>query len=145
MTFNREARERFVDFAASAGARWTGNFRDFNAAIIRMGTLAREAASRSTLSKRKSRGCTARGAAEGEGVESLVARLLGPERADELDRFDRVQLEDVLRVRACQTLSEAGRLLFSVSRDAKRSSNDADRLPPISRAGSAWGNGWCAR
>ena len=65
VTFNREARDRFLDFAASAGARWTGNFRDFNAADRPHGDTRRTAgASRSTSSKRKSRGCTARGAAE---------------------------------------------------------------------------------
>ncbi len=60
---------------------------------------------------------------------SLVARALGLERSARLDRFDRVQLEDVLQAcRDARTLSDAGRLLFSVSRTAKRSSNDADRL-----------------
>jgi len=51
-----------------------------------------------------------------------------------------VQLEDVLRVcSACQTLSEAGRLLFSVSRAAKRTSNDADRLRKyLARFGLEW-------
>jgi transcriptional regulatory protein RtcR len=46
-----------------------------------------------------------------------------------LDRFDRVQLEDVLSV--CQgaaTLSAAGRILFSQSRERRAITNDADRL-----------------
>src|SRR5262249_48861902 len=40
VTFNKEARERFVQFATSAEGKWSGNFRDLNAAVIRMATLA---------------------------------------------------------------------------------------------------------
>src|SRR5262249_20564524 len=40
MTFNKETRERFLKFATSPEARWTGNFRDFNAAVRRMATLS---------------------------------------------------------------------------------------------------------
>jgi transcriptional regulatory protein RtcR len=58
-----------------------------------------------------------------------VARVLGPERAAHLDRFDRVQLADVLSVcRASRSLSAAGRELFASSRAEKQSVNDADRL-----------------
>ena len=45
------------------------------------------------------------------------------------DRFERVQLEDVLMVcRAAPTLSAAGRTLFDRSRQRKSITNDADRL-----------------
>ncbi len=40
IAFNKEARERFLSFATSPRARWLGNFRDLNAAITRMATLA---------------------------------------------------------------------------------------------------------
>ena len=57
-----------------------------------------------------------------------LPQLLG-ERVNELDLFDRVQLAEVVRTcRACTSLSEAGRVLFSASRARKTSSNDADRL-----------------
>jgi transcriptional regulatory protein RtcR len=59
----------------------------------------------------------------------LVPRQLGKARAAALDRFDEVQLEEVLRVcRAASSLSEAGRTLFAASRASKGSVNDADRL-----------------
>lgn len=46
-----------------------------------------------------------------------------------LDRFDVVQLEEVLRVcRRSPSLSEAGRTLFAESRKGRTSTNDADRL-----------------
>ncbi len=61
--------------------------------------------------------------------EALIVADLGPERAAELDRVDRVQLADVLAVcRASRTLSEAGRVLFAASRARRSSTNDADRL-----------------
>jgi transcriptional regulatory protein RtcR len=61
--------------------------------------------------------------------DEIIERYLGSERAHELDRFDRVQLAEVLRV--CENsrmLSEAGRTLFEVSRKQRARVNDADRL-----------------
>lgn len=47
----------------------------------------------------------------------------------EIDLFDRQQLETVIAVcRRSQTLSDAGRTLFAVSRQQKKQPNDADRL-----------------
>lgn len=52
----------------------------------------------------------------------------------------RVQLEEVLRVcRSARSLSDAGRMLFAVSRTRKASSNDADRLRKyLARYGLTW-------
>jgi transcriptional regulatory protein RtcR len=59
----------------------------------------------------------------------LVISALGPDRAARLDRFDRVQLEDVLAVcKSARSLSAAGRELFAASRAERSSVNDADRL-----------------
>ena len=61
--------------------------------------------------------------------QAHTARALGSERAARLDRFDRVQLEDVLAVcSSARSLSEAGRELFANSRAERTSVNDADRL-----------------
>ncbi len=68
---------------------------------------------------------------DGAGVqgEQLLQDLLGEERYQALDRFDRVQLADVVLVcRRSANLSEAGRRLFAASRARKKSANDADRL-----------------
>lgn len=47
----------------------------------------------------------------------------------QLDRFDQVQLAEVLLVcRHSKSLSDAGRKLFNVSRQQKKKQNDADRL-----------------
>lgn len=72
-------------------------------------------------------------------VEDLVETLLRPE-AQELDRFDRTQLADLLQVcRESRSLSEAGRHLFSESRKRWQSTNDADRLRKyLARFGLSW-------
>jgi transcriptional regulatory protein RtcR len=55
--------------------------------------------------------------------------LLGDAAYAELDRFDAVQLSDVVAVcRQALSLSEAGRVLFAASRQRRASVNDADRL-----------------
>jgi len=40
VTFNKEARERFVQFALSSTSSWARNFRDLNGAVVRMAPLA---------------------------------------------------------------------------------------------------------
>jgi transcriptional regulatory protein RtcR len=60
VTFNREARERFLAFATSADAAWPGNFRDLGASITRMATLSQHG--RITLAGRRGHGERRRGA-----------------------------------------------------------------------------------
>jgi transcriptional regulatory protein RtcR len=137
--FHREARERFLAFATGRDAVWAGNFRDFNAAVRRMATLA--TGGRITLELVEEEIGRLREAwrREGEGGATLVDEVLG-ERDGKLDAFDRVQLEEVLRVcRASRSLSEAGRALFAVTRALKSSTNDADRLRKyLARFGLSW-------
>lgn len=126
VTFNREARERYLRYATSAEAAWSGNFRDLGASVMRMATLA-NAGRIQTAQVEEEIERLRRLWHSGRPASPLQA-LLG-ERWDELDRFDRVQLEDV--VRACaraKSLSQAGRELFAVSRSQRASTNDADRL-----------------
>jgi len=129
VTFNREARDAFVEFAVSGRAVWRANFRDLNAAVTRMATLARGGRITTTEVRdevaRLESAWSESGRVEGTG---RVRRLLG-ESAQELDRFDHVQLEDVLAVCArASSLSAAGRVLFARSRERKSTTNDADRL-----------------
>ena len=58
-----------------------------------------------------------------------------------LDRFDRVQLEDVLQVcRSAAACRRPGALLFDRSRERKKSANDADRLRKyLARFDLDWG------
>ncbi|MEQ1749555.1 MAG: RNA repair transcriptional activator RtcR [Prosthecobacter sp.] len=119
---NKEAREAFLKFAKGPEAKWSANFRDLNAAVTRMATLA------------------PKGRITVECVESEITRLREgwrePGQNNELensfydiDPFDRVQLEFVIKTcRESKTLSDAGRKLFAVSRAKRSVMNDADRL-----------------
>ena len=134
LTLSREARERYLTFARSAAARWSGNFRDFGASLRRMATLC--AGGRISVAEvddevERLRGqWQAESHPEQESVsDGLLERLFDRTRLAAIDRFDRVQLEEVVGVcRTSRSLSEAGRALFAASRAARASTNDADRV-----------------
>jgi transcriptional regulatory protein RtcR len=146
VTFNREGRERFLGFASGPQASWRGNFRDFGAAVLRMATLASEGRiGREQVDDEIAR-LRLNWARGEEGRPDLVGEVLGA-AAEDLDRFDRVQLADVLAVcRASPSLSAAGRTLFAQSRAKKQSANDADRLRKyLARFGLSWDETQLAR
>ena len=129
VSMNDQARARFLGFATAPGAAWRGNFRDFNAALTRMATLA--VGGRITVADVEEEIDRLRESWRGddEGGPSAAREALGEEAYVALDRFDRVQLEDVLRVcRTARSVSDAGRVLFDQSRQRRTSVNDADRL-----------------
>ncbi len=133
ITFNREARTRFLSFATSGEAVWKANFRDLSGAVTRMGTLAR--GGRITVGvveeeiARLKRAWAFPGRERREEGAVPLEDILGTERLENIDPFDRPQLAYVIRVcREAGSLSEAGRRLFAVSRRHKRQVNDADRL-----------------
>jgi transcriptional regulatory protein RtcR len=130
ISFNKEARKKFLDFALSTEATWPGNFRDLNGAIRRMVTLAEGGRINELIVNE-----------EIERVRELwnpdptpeiatnLVELLDQSIFENLDRFERVQLEDVISVcKTSRSLSDAGRILFSNSRKQKTNANDADRL-----------------
>jgi len=128
-TFNREARNRFLKFATSSDATWPANFRDLNAAVTRMATLA--SGGRITVREVDEEIARLTTAWRAGSVESspLIDDFASSGMVATLDRFDRIQLEEVLRVcTKSASLSEAGRALFAQSRKRKNSTNDADRL-----------------
>jgi len=151
VTMNRAAKEAFLAFATSPRALWSGNFRDLNACVTRMATLAKggritkedvaEEVERLLLAWESGRRAATRGDGEGRGsAGEIVVETLGEERAAKLDRFDRAQLEEVLLAcRGAKSLSEAGRTLFSESRKERTTVNDADRLRKyLGRFGLDW-------
>ncbi|MCP5520418.1 MAG: sigma 54-interacting transcriptional regulator [Verrucomicrobiales bacterium] len=143
VTMSREVRERFLKFAAAPTSAWRANFRDLNATITRMATLSPGGRiSRETLDEElehleRQWAAAPRGA---PGEPDLLAEVIGAERLNGIDLFDRLQLGAVIRV--CQdspSLSEAGRRLFAVSRARKSRVNDADRLRKyLARFGLSW-------
>jgi transcriptional regulatory protein RtcR len=129
---NREARNCYMQFATSPEALWTGNFRDLLASVTRMGTLAdsgniTEAIVRGEIRRLQGLWQRLGRPAHGAGIE--LADFMGTEAAAGRDSFDAVQLAHVIAVcRQSKSLSDAGRRLFSVSRESKAKPNDADRL-----------------
>jgi transcriptional regulatory protein RtcR len=143
VTFSKEARKLFVDFAESKAAVWAGNFRDFSAAVERMATLAEGGRVSVPLVREEIERLRASWQTPSSaGSDDIVRRYLSSEAAAELDRFDRVQLAEVLRVcSTAKSLSDAGRVLFSESRKRKSSVNDADRVRKyLTRFGIGWGD-----
>jgi transcriptional regulatory protein RtcR len=101
-----------------------------NAVITRLGTLA--PAGRITVDQVRAEIAHLRSRwtdAPASTSQNLVDQVIASAVTTSLDRFERVQLEDVLMVcRAASTLSSAGRTLFDRSRERKSVPNDADRL-----------------
>ena len=132
---NREARARYLAFAMSAEARWSRSFRDLSASVTRMATMARpgrvsvDAVNEEIARLRRTWARTGAAPRAHHVAQGVLDELLGQGWTERIDRFDRAQLEEV--VRACleaRSLSEAGRALFAHSRAQKTSTNDADRL-----------------
>ena len=131
VTFNREARERYLAFATGPQGVWSANFRDLSASVTRMATLAARGRITSDDVNHEIQRLKVlwRNSGDDDAADTLIIDILGQEAADGLDLFERVQLATVLRVcREHATASAAGRALFAQSRLEKKSSNDADRL-----------------
>ena len=107
---------------------WRGNFRELNAMLTRLATLAPDGRIDLATVKTELERQRRTDAAPVDGEHDLEC-LLGEDYKERYDLFDIMQLADVLKVcRECATLSEAGRKLFAVSRQSKSNPNDADRL-----------------
>lgn len=125
MRFNLEARRRFLAFASSRETAWLGNFRELSASITRMATLADSGRiDEAQVDDEIDRLRYAWGLAQSTAVSADL-----PGDGESMDLFDRLQLKAVIDVcRQADSLSDAGRQLFGVSRQAKAQPNDADRL-----------------
>jgi transcriptional regulatory protein RtcR len=130
VTFNKEARQSYLRFAMSAEAVWSANFRDLGASVTRMATLAPAGRiNEEIVAEEIGRLRRAWMRTPGDPDADLLENLIGAEKLQHIDLFDRAQLAAVVRVcREARSLSAAGRTLFAASRAAKTSTNDADRL-----------------
>ncbi len=129
--FNSEAKARYLQFAKSAAAIWSGNFRDLSASVTRMATLADggriSAGVVDSEIQRLQWLWQPAGDVNSTGID--LGAVLPADSVERMDLFDRMQLEAVLQVcKSSQTLSEAGRRLFDKSRTERSVVNDADRL-----------------
>ncbi len=140
VTFNKEARAAYLHFARAPQALWSANFRDLNASVTRMATLAPGGRiTKDVVAAELERLAATWGHASKAGVD-LLDGLLTAAELEAIDEFDRLQLAAVVRVcRASQSLSDAGRQLFQASRKKKKKPNDADRLRKfLLRFGLRW-------
>lgn len=129
--FNAEAKTQYLQFAKSKDALWSGNFRDLMASVTRMATLADGGRISLGLVNAEIQRLQWlwQPASEAPGSAIQLDGLMPEATAQQLDLFDRMQLEAVIRVcRESSTLSEAGRRLFNASRTQRTVVNDADRL-----------------
>ena len=140
VTFNKEARDRFLKFANSPNALWSGNFRDLAASITRMATFSPEGRIGREIVDLETRKLDQLWHGGKEEANDGLHDLLNDEALHELDPFDRVQLAEVIKVcRNSKSMSEAGRTLFSSSRQRRKSANDADRLKKyLARFSLSW-------
>ena len=130
--FNQQSRNAYLKFATSPQALWQGNFRELNSSIIRMATLAPQANITIEQVEQEIKRLNQNWISTQNSYDDLIPV--------EIDEFDRYQLEKVLEI--CQksnSLSEAGRQLFAISRTKKQRSNDADRLKKyLAKFGLSW-------
>lgn len=140
--FTTEARADYLQFANSAEASWTGNFRDLSASLTRLSTLAdngRIGAGLVAAEIERLRWQWQPEIRQAGSTEVSLHDLLG-KAADSLDCFDQLQLRAVIAVcRKHNSLSDAGRELFNVSRSQRSVINDADRLRKyLMKFGLSW-------
>ena len=131
VTMSKEATQSYLAFARSAEASWAGNFRDFGASIRRMATLCEggRISVREVADELAQLRMQWQGAPQGSTILDPLQGLLSDAALSSLDLFDRVALQEVVRVcRLGKSLSAAGRTLFAASRATRTSTNDADRL-----------------
>jgi len=131
--FNKEARERYMQFATSTEAQWVGNFRDLSASVLRMATLVESGRITDNIvqdeTKRLKRLWHHYSNQTVDPYEVDLETVMDREAVEQLDLFDAIQLKTVIGIcHQSKSLSDAGRKLFAVSRSAKERPNDADRL-----------------
>lgn len=139
--FNKEAQQRFLKFAQSQEALWTGNFRDLSSAITRMCTLADS--SRITIDDVNAeieRLSQTWQSSEVSTSNDILLNYFDLEQIAALDSFDAHQLAFVLqRCQRHNSMASAGRELFNVSRTSKIQVNDSSRLQKyLAKFGLKW-------
>ncbi|MEL6688083.1 MAG: RNA repair transcriptional activator RtcR [Pseudomonadota bacterium] len=141
MTMNKEARQAYLKYARSSQAKWSANFRDLAASVTRLCTFSSgsriqlDTVEREIVRLRKGWRLKADNA-----TEDVLLSVISQTDISRIDPFDRPTLANVISVcRASNNMSEAGRRLFSVSREKRKTQNDADRIKKyLARFDLAW-------
>lgn len=142
LRFHSDALARYLTFAQSKEADWQGNFRDLTASVTRMATLAN--ADRIGLDEVEEEIQHLRKIWHVEtssvNIKYHLEEILSTEQLAQIDEFDRIQLEGVIEIcRRSKSMADAGRRLFSVSREQRQSTNDSDRVKKyLAKFGLSW-------
>ncbi len=135
VSFNKAARTLYLNFAKSPEALWSANFRDLNSSVTRMATLSEggrisENEVKEEIIRLKQQWLGQVRIAE--EPEQTAIDILGANRAKELDNLEKYTLVGVQSIcRQSNSMAEAGRKLFNVSRLEKKSKNDSHRLKQL--------------
>jgi len=135
VSFNKAARENYMKFAISSQALWKANFRDLNSSVTRMATLSEGGRISEDIVKEEiSRliECWQSGTNDDSNPKSSLIDLVGERGLQELDLFDQYSLMGIAEVcKTSNSMADAGRKLFNVSRLQKKSTNDSHRLKQV--------------
>ena len=124
--FATGAQQRFIKFALNA--KWSGNFRELHSCITRLGTLAENGKISIELVNSEIALLNTRWSKQQEDYPYLN-RFLSKQKIDNIDLFDRCQLDFVLKIcLESKNLAKAGAKLYQQSRSKRKSINDSDRL-----------------
>jgi transcriptional regulatory protein RtcR len=131
ISFNKQARERFLEYALHPNTQWEGNFRDLNAMVTRMATLADGGRITVDLVEEEIQRVSPQVPCCVAPLDddALLQKHLGSNYAEQYDVFDLVQLAHVIRIcKVSNSMADAARKLYAVSIRAKASANHTDRL-----------------
>jgi transcriptional regulatory protein RtcR len=130
VSFSQSALAQYLAFGHSNKALWCANFRDLNASVLRMATLAEGGRINEAVVEAE----IVRLSKDWQGFEPLselpiLLQYLSEENLQKIDVFDQSQLATVINVcKKSKNMAEAGRELFNFSRQNKASNNDTNRL-----------------
>jgi transcriptional regulatory protein RtcR len=125
--FNKQARDIYLGFAKAPETLWKNNFRDLNASITRMATLADGGRITVEIAEKEIVRLHKKWLPENPQNTSTIEDLL--DEPNNFDLFDRLQLASVSNIcKKSKSAADAGRRLFDVSRLEKSKPNDSKRL-----------------
>ncbi|GLS26239.1 RNA repair transcriptional activator RtcR [Marinibactrum halimedae] len=132
ISFNKTARDIYLSFSQSPEAKWSANFRDLNASITRLGTLADGGRITAGLVKEEIDRLKTKWKVSKQSNDNpieMTKDLIGEARFNHLDLYDQIILAGITKVcRNSNSMAEAGRTLFNQSRTTKKSTNDSHRV-----------------
>lgn len=129
--FNKDAKTTYLAFANDSHSPWHSNFRDLNASVIRMATLAEQGIIKTTQVDQEIQRLNNDWSQHSSDIidEETQNIMAAFPVLSTIDVFDQVQLIHVIKVcRHSKNQAEAGRKLFSESRKQKSKPNDSHRL-----------------